>query len=232
MSREPKKWAGGRAAILLCTMVCVSGATDSKPPKEMAEEAITLSGRHVTLYKDGSWEYKKIKDPNEILFRNIPWGLTADEVKRRMKDKPAADNDRVIVFPDRVGSLTAHCCFALAGGRFVRGQYRFAEEHANDNLFLDDFDAIDGLLSKKYGKPAENKRVWRDDLYKDDRTEWGMAVKTGRLIVYSTWKMGKVRIAHGLSGDNYEVEHVIEYTQDDMEILESSIREQEDQDKL
>jgi hypothetical protein len=229
---EERRWAARHAAILLCMMICASGATDSKPHKETVEEAITLSGQRVTLYKDGSWEYKKAKDPNEIVFRNIPWGATADEAKRLMKDTPLFDTDILIAFADTVDNLKAHCVLGLAGGRFVRGQYQFAETHANDNLFLSDFDRIDTLLAKKYGKPSRSGRTWRDNIYRDDPNNWGMAVKTGRLTVYSEWRAGQVTVTHGLRGDNFKVDHGIEYRRDDMEILERSIQEQEDQKKL
>jgi hypothetical protein len=205
---------------------------DSKPPKEVVEEAITLSGQRVTLYKDGSWEYRKAKEPNEVLFRNVPWGATADEVKRLMKETPLFDRTPAIVYEDTVGNLQAHCVFGLAGGRFVRGQYQFAEEHTNPNGFLSDFSRIDTLLTKKYGKPSRSERIWNSDLYKDDPNRWGMAVKTGRLVIASEWKMGQVTVTHMLRGDNFKEDHKITYSRDDMEALERSIDEQEDQKKL
>jgi hypothetical protein len=205
---------------------------DSKPPREVAEEAITLSGQRVTLYKDGSWEYRKVKEPNEVLFRNVNWGATGDEVKRLMKDTPISDTPSVISFADTVDYLQAYCGFVLAGGRFVRGGYLITETHVNDNTFLSDFDRIDALLTKKYGKPSRSGRVWRDDLYRDRLNDWGMAVKTGHLTVQSEWRIGKVEVVHRLRGDNFRVEHRIDYQRDDMKILELSIQEQEDENKL
>ncbi len=219
-------------AMLVCVMVCVAGGMGSQPRKELAEEAITLSGQRVMLYKDGSWEYKRTKDPNEVLFRGVPWGATADEVRRQIKEKPLFDGEALVAFADTVGSLKAHCVFKLVGGRFVRGQYQFAEEHVSSNLFFEDFDQIDALLSKKYGKPATTEKVWKEDLFKDRPDKWGRAVEAGHLMVHSQWRAGQVTITHLLHGDNFKVTHRMEYKRDDMETLEHSIREQEDQKKL
>ena len=46
------------------------------------EEAITFSGKRVILKEDGTWEYKKIQDVNEVMFRGIPWGQDAGLIKK------------------------------------------------------------------------------------------------------------------------------------------------------
>lgn len=232
MNEKPRNSIVGHAAVLLCTMYVLTATGDSQSSREVAEEAITLSGQRITLYKDGSWEYKKAKELNEVLFRSVPWGATADEIKQRMKGKPAIDRDDLIVYQEQLNTSEAGCCFIMVGGRFVRGKYVLTEEHVNDNLFLSDFDGVDALLTKKYGTPGDSRKLWRDDLYKDRQDDWGMAVKTGRLTVCSQWRVEKVTITHMLRGDNFEVEHGIEYHHTDMGALEDSLRLQETQEKL
>ena len=54
----------------------------------------------------------------------------------------------------------------------------------------------------------------------------------GHLALFSKWEIGEVDIMHVLHGDNYKVEHVLEYSQEAASVIEESLREEEDKSKL
>ncbi len=216
------------AISLVLIILTIGGATQ----KQMTTEAVTLDGRRVLLYADGTWAYQKRADPNEVLFRGVKWGAPADAIKTVMKMPPAAQSDQFVGYADSIGSLDAQCYFVLANGQFIRGKYVFNQTHSNKTDFLQDFAAIDSLLKGKYGEPAKTDTVWRNDLYKNDPDHWGMAVSVGHLVKLSEWQMGQVHILHMIRGDNFEIAHVVEYTHAAMSSIEQSLQKEADKAKL
>jgi len=196
------------------------------------EEAITLSGKRVILKEDGTWEYKKVHDVNEVTFRGIPWGQEAGLIKKSISEEPLYDDDRVLSYKDSLSGLKAQYALFLANGRFIRGRYIFTERHTNDNLFMTDFEEIDKLLKEKYGNPKEHETSWLNDLYKDNFEHWGMAISMGHLLIFSEWRMGNVTIYHSLHGDNFDIYHILEYQHKHMQALEDVLKKEEDKAKL
>lgn len=53
--------------------------------------------------------------------------------------------------------------------------------------------------------------VRRDNLYKDDPSNWGIAVGSGRLSYFTEWQTPETKITLALSGDNFKVNFVLRY---------------------
>lgn len=47
---------------------------------------------------------------------------------------------------------------------------------------------IRDIISKKYGKPMLDEKVWSDKLYKHNPDKWGFALTTGCLSLMTEWK--------------------------------------------
>lgn len=197
-----------------------------------AEEAITLSGKRVILHDDGTWEYKKIPREKEVKFRGIPWGATAAQVKKQISEESIMEEKDGLMYQDKLNELSVYYAFIFANDRFVRGNYAFAEEHANKNAFIWDFESIEKLLKEKYKEPIEHKELWLNDLYKDIPQDWGMAVSVGHYAIHSKWKVGKVTIFHILRGDNYNINHLLQYSHEDMALIEQSLRKEKEKEKI
>lgn len=89
------------------------------------------------------------------------------------------------------------------------------------------------MLIKKYGKTIlDNDQKWFNDLYKDDYQQWGFAISLGHLSYNSSWRTPKTKIDLVLSGDNYEISLVIEYTSNQFKGMEEKMNEQEILNKL
>jgi hypothetical protein len=215
--------------LALMTLSSIGGSTAEKT---LEEEAVTFSGQRVVLYKDGTWAPKNQGKPQAILFRGVKWGASVEEVKLVVKAEPVNTGANLLVYSDSIGGLNVQCVFLFAKNQFVRGKYCFTVEHADKNAFLTDFEAADALLKDKYGAPEKHEVQWRNDLYKRDPQNWGMAVATGRLSLCSTWKIGEVQVIHVLTGDNYRIEHEIEYSHDAMYLIENALQQEADRDKL
>ncbi len=105
--------------------------------------------------------------------------------------------------------------------------YLFTEQHTNKNDFIDDYHRLKKLLVKKYGKPSKDTHTWKNDLFKDDPQDWGMAICVGDLVYYSEWETQNTNIFLFLTGGNYEINHLIRYASKQLEEEVEKAREEE-----
>lgn len=143
--------------------------------------AITEDGRKVLLKDDGTWEYlqEEVTEASQYHFRKTRWGMSKDEVKKSETIKLAADRDTVLGYETQVAGLKCLLLYVFTEERLVRAKYVIVEQHTNKNDFLLDFNTLQQKLTQKYGKPKNDETYWRDDLYKDDVSDWGMAISIG-----------------------------------------------------
>ena len=102
----------------------------------------------------------------------------------------------------------------------VRTTYIVTEKHSNRNAYIDDFNALKDLLESKYGTPQTDDTYWKNSLFKDDLEDWGTAISIGHLAYQATWKLERTEILLMLSGDNYEITLIIQYTGTEFKGLE------------
>lgn len=158
-------------------------------------------------------------DTNEPDFRNARWGMTMSEVRA----SETACSLRVVGDDgtDLIGSTSLAGYFAMVGyefdraGRLVKGIYVLDEMHTEANRYLDDFDDLKALLTAKYGEPVSDYPIWKNELFKNQRTSWGLAAQMGHVTFGSIWETPRTRITMILTGDNFTVTHGIIYTSKD-----------------
>ena len=164
-------------------------------------------------------------------IRSVEFGMSPSEVKQNEDANLVKEGDQdylyYVMYRDDVGGYQALIAFIFAQDKLTRVRYSFTEEHTNRNLFIDDFNSIDKILIKKYGPPSELKNhVWSDDLYKDNRSDYGMALAVGHLAIQSSWETSGMKIFHTISGDNYNINHDIEYQSKQYKSLETKAKEE------
>jgi len=165
-------------------------------------------------------------------FRGVEWGSSPETVTESEAKAPASEGDGQLVFEDSIDNLDCYAIFTFVQGQLVRGTYGITEEHANQNDYIGDYMKLKNLLEKKYGEPATDRTIWKDDLYKDRRDDWGMAIATSRLVYNSTWVSGDTDIMLGLYGDNYDIHLTIWYSSISLKNLEKEADELETDSKL
>ena len=88
------------------------------------------------------------------------------------------------------------------------------------------------ILTKKYGKPIEDKQYWKKDLYKNDYQDWGFAISLGHLSYFATWQTNTTDIFLGLYGDNYKINLGVEYESIQLKVLEEKAKEKKALDEF
>ncbi|MCP5048343.1 MAG: hypothetical protein GY940_14330 [bacterium] len=161
-------------------------------------------------------------------FRKAKWGMSMAQVKKVETQKLKQQSGTVLMYTDTLLDLPVSCLYQFSGEKLTVGAYVFSQKHTNKNDFISDFQRVKKALTKKYGPPmSNNDRLWKNDLYKDDRQQWGFAVSLGHLQFFAFWQTPETRIVLELSGDNYKIKMFLRY-----DSLKLKTEEKDDSDKL
>jgi ankyrin repeat protein len=158
-------------------------------------------------YKDIS----KITNPDEYVFRKVRWGMSKKEVKSQEFLDIDFEADDFLVYETKIANFDVTLYYNFINNKLVGALYYFNIKHSNRNLYIDDFNKLKGLLTKKYKKPLYDDKVWKDDLYKDNPNDYGLAIAIGDLIYRAEWDVSGSIIFLMLSGDNYDISLSISY---------------------
>jgi len=160
-------------------------------------------------------------------FRKADWGMSIEEVKKTEETEILKETNDVLVYETTLAGYQALVAYIFAGNKLTRAKYSFIEDHSNKNDYISDYSNLKTLLTKKYGNPYEDETFWKNDLYRDDYSDWGFAISLGHLFYYAKWDSESTDIVAILQGENYQIETIIEYTSKDLENQEEKIREAE-----
>lgn len=157
---------------------------------EIDRDSISVIDNHKTINNNILFDTNLV-DTSQYTFRKTFWGMSIDEVIQN-EGEPEVKDATMLVYKDKyIGKKHCSIGFVFSDNKLVRAKYLFDEKHSNDNLFLDDFNDISKLLEMKNGKSHNEGKVWKNELYKGDEDNYGMAVSKGDLILYQKWRFKK-----------------------------------------
>jgi hypothetical protein len=197
--------------------------------------ATTPGGKSVLLRSDGTWAFQAspVRQPDSgVGFRKMAWGASKAEVIAAENRDDYEEADSFLAFTAVIAGLPCSVIYVFVGDSLVRGKLAFTVQHANDNDFWDDFEALKSMLIKKYGSPGDDQTIWKSDTYKDNPNERGMAVSCGDLVRLVSWDLEETHVSLVLSGDNYEIELAIHYKSKSIGHMEDEQMEQLALDEL
>lgn len=149
-------------------------------------------------------------------FRSTTWGMSKDDVINAEGVQPDASNDSSLVYlNENICGLDTTVYYSFNNNELIGGMYLIQESHTNENAYIDDYNNLKKALILKYGEPDADNINWKDDLWKDDPQDYGLAVSLGDLTYVSTWDLPNNLIGLILSGDNYEISLIIIYRSDE-----------------
>jgi len=159
-------------------------------------------------------------------FRKTNWGMSKEQVKATEDKKPDFEADDRLFYNLKINGDDYICVYQFLEDKLYSGSYRFTGKHVNKNLYIDDYKKLKKILTKKYGKPIGNRVRWKNDLYKDDKNEWGMAISIGDLEYWAWWKTPTTEICLLLTGDNYKITLDIHYHSKKLKEWANKIKEE------
>jgi len=146
-------------------------------------------------------------------FRNARWAMTRTEViavEDEAELRPLSSMNGLAGTVTIVGHST-FVYYMFSNGCLNEGVYIFQTPHTNKNLYIDDYRQLQTLLTSIYGAPVRESTSWHKDLFRNDPSNWGLAISCGDLVLTSVWETPRTTITLMLSGDNYELMHSLSY---------------------
>ena len=165
-------------------------------------------------------------------FRKTKWGMSKAQVKSSESLVITEEREKNLFYKTRILNKNVALLYKFINNQLVASYYMILETHTNKNDFIDDYDTFKNTLTKKYGKPKMDKIVWKNDLYKDDYSSWGMAISVGHLVYASTWEVPNTEIGNMLHGENYNISYVVTYESKKLKGLKEKVEEKEALDAL
>lgn len=158
-------------------------------------------------------------------FRSTTWGMSSDEIKEIETIVTELDGnlgERILISNAFINGLEALVAFYIIDDTLYKARYVINEDYTNRNQFVDDYKSISAILSTKYGYQSIYYD-WSDELYKDDRSDYGFAVSLGHLKLITNFKDDTTEIFHLLEGNDYEISHILEYRSKEYGRLEEAL---------
>lgn len=168
----------------------------------------------------------------DFTFRKTRWGMSLGEVKASEPLEPAQSTGDMLGYKTKVLQKNVLLAYIFADQKLVRAKYVLVERHSNKTDFIQDYKDFQRILTEKYGKAKRDDLIWKDDLYKSDRSHWGMAVATGRLTYFSMWETPDSEIVCALYGDNFDITCGVEYVSKNLHQIEKKIEKQKQLDNF
>jgi len=198
-------------------------------PADADQVAYTNDGKKVILKDDGTWVYSEETKNMKISydFRNSRWGMNKSQVKQTEKIELVNESKDMLIYKGTVADFNCAIVYIFAYDKLVRTKYVIDEEHVYKNDYIYDYVKLKDGLQKKYGKPKDSKSIWKNDLYKDEPQDWGLAISIGHLVYFTTWETPRTIITLALYGENYEITLAIEYKSKELAELEEKKKEDE-----
>jgi len=144
-------------------------------------------------------------------FRDAEWGMTKEQIEKLEKTESIYSKTDTLTFKGKIANNRVNIIYEFSGNKLITGVYQFVDNHPNANVYIQDYEKINESLDLKYGKPENRKEIWNNDIYKDKKGFWGVALSTGQLRLESSWSEDRTLITHKLSGSNYIIDHSIYY---------------------
>ncbi len=142
-------------------------------------------------------------------FQGLNWGDSKTKVNSTIPDleetKSGLTKTTVLNF------LDASILFELNDNSLKNISCVFKKQHGNENAFIEDFNKVKNILTKKYGAPNIDELNWNNNTFKSDNDRYGLAVSSGHLKYETVWVLHDTKITLNLGSDNSKIMHTLTY---------------------
>lgn len=129
-------------------------------------------------------------------FNGYKWGTKISDIKQAEisedleegTDYAIADSF-LVIDNQEIAGLTASATYRYNDDEILTaGQYTLKEQHTELNDYYDDYVDLVQSFSSVYGKPEFTGYDWDDNTYKNDPSNWGLALSLGNVEFKTGWK--------------------------------------------
>ena len=148
-------------------------------------------------------------------FRKAQWGMTQEQVIRLEGNPAARENPGefyVMRYWDSIKDMSCWIDYIFKDDKLVKARYVFLVRHEYKSQYFGDYKKAKDFLTEVHGQSPLTNINWLNPTYKEDYSNWGLAVSLGHLEYSAIWDTPETEIVLRLFGENNEVKLVTEYT--------------------
>jgi hypothetical protein len=165
-------------------------------------------------------------------FRVAKWGDSKEEVMAKEGKTDLSGSPDIYMFYDTVAGLSCVVGYVFTDDKLTMAKYLFQQKHTNKNDYIEDYNKLVGLLTKKYGEPYSNSPFWKNTLYKSDPSQYGFAISCGHLLYSASWDLETTELVVRLTGENFDISFQVQYLSKKYKNAQKEQQEQKDLDLL
>lgn len=176
-------------------------------------ERLFVVTKKTTIQREG--EEKGTRTVERTNFRNTSWGMNQTQVVR-LEGNPAvrenSDGLDIIQYPEKILEMDCMIGYVFTDNKLAKARYSFLVKHVDNNQYFQDYRNIKDILIQKYGNPESEKTLWHEKAYRNDQSNWGLALSLGHLEFDSLWLDSETEIQLRLYGRGNRIMLVVEYS--------------------
>jgi len=157
-------------------------------------------------------------------FRKADWGMSVSQVKEVENNELFKETDRILVYDGVVAGYKCIIYYNFAYDKLISARYLLVEKYEDLNKYVMEYNRVKNGLSAKYGKAIEDDIVWKNDTYRSDFSNWGLAISKDQMLFYSSWSTDRTDIFYTLNGEKSVMDFSIEYYSKELSPLEDRLR--------
>jgi hypothetical protein len=145
---------------------------------------------------------------NPLVLRTL-WGMTEEEVIATEGEGYTRDESGGLLYSREVAGKEAVLGYLLESGRLAKVAYFFVAEHQDMSRHIKDYNELLMLLRDAYGVPVADEAVWSNDLFRNDRQQWGLAIMAGHLQLNASWQTDDTKVLMALHAEGGALTHAV-----------------------
>jgi hypothetical protein len=145
---------------------------------------------------------------NGLKFKGIEFGVTKEEVMKRINLKVVPqNNDTILVYDGKILDYDAYIVFMFYKDKFFEGKYIIKESNfINDAQYYGVFIKLTNALKEKYNDyNYKYNEYWLNNLYKNDAQYYSLAARLGYVMFTSSLKKDDYEITVSYSSNGLAV---------------------------
>lgn len=145
------------------------------------------------------------KKINSFDFRKTNWGMNKSQVKKIEEENISKEDINLLVYLGKAfNTFNSYIIYEFSKDKLTSASYIFVESRLDPSERFKDYRKIKKILIKTYGEPTKDKQCWKNNLYKENYRNWGLAINRGHLSYDTSWDTSATKICLHLFGENYK----------------------------
>jgi hypothetical protein len=124
-----------------------------------------------------------LKQPKWGISREKFLKLEGQPIHRHKSD----DVVEILEYRKKILNVDCQLEYVFAENQLMKIKCNFLAQYDNKNQYIDDYNKIKEVFSRQFGKPEADNITWQNPLYKEDYSNWGLALYLGHLELSSQW---------------------------------------------